>query len=191
MLEEQEEKNRSTLEYIMHYGALLGLFWMFRYLFKIGEAYWVHFIYFYALFSIISPLLMYIFYMRYLMQTPEIKHGFFGCLIFVVGICLFGSFFESAIIFAHLSFIDLDFFAKVSSTMIGINESSMKLFESMGSFKSMSSDEFANLRSIMESPRMIKVIYILGNMIELLFRGFFFALLIGLLTRNRRMNIKE
>lgn len=187
----QEQKSKSTLEYIMHYGALLGLFWIFKYLFKIGESYWVHFIYVYALLNIVSPLLMYIFYVKYMMQTPEVRHTFWKCILFIVGICFFGSFFEAAIMYAHFTFINPDVFANISAAMMGIMESMMQTMEKTGSFNDLSASEVAAIKTQMEGAAISKAPFIIAHMIQQVITGFIFSLLIGLLTRNRTINLNK
>lgn len=184
-MSEKLEYQKSTLEYIMHYGALLGLFWMFKYLFKIGESYWVHFIYGYALLNVVSPLLMYVFYMKYRMLTPEKVHTLWNCVLFVVGICFFASIFESAIMYAHFTFINPDAFANISAGTMGVTESMINSMEESGSFSNMAAEEVAALKARMEAMASSKVPYIAANVIQQLFTGFIFSLLIGLLTRNR------
>lgn len=186
-----DQKNKSTLEYIMHYGALLGFFLVFRYLFKIGESYWVHFIYFYGLLYFVPPILMYIFYMRYKMQTPEVKHTIWNCILFVVGINFFGSFFEAAIMYAHFTFINPDVFANISAEVMGIVEAMQKAMEESGAMKNMSEADIENMKSQMEAVGTSKALFITGNTINHLFSGFLFSLIIGLLTRNKTINLNN
>lgn len=176
-----EEQNKSTLEYCMYYGALLGLFWIIKYAFLIGYDYWVHFIYFHHLLNVVSPLLMYIFYLRYKTETPNLHHDVARCVIFVLGISFFGSFFESAIIYAHYAFINPDFFAKLSSVPLGLLDEIMIP-------NGLSGEELATFNKSKEIVANIfsnKITYLISNMIGNIFLGLIFSLLIGFLTRNR------
>lgn len=186
-----DHKNKSTLEYIMHYGALLGLFLVFRYLFKIGESYWVHFIYGYALLNFVSPILMYIFYIRYMMQTPEVKHTLWNCILFVVGISFFASFFEVAIMYAHFTFINPDVFANISASVMGITEGMMKSMEESGALKNMSAADLESMKTRMEAFATSKAPFLIGTILNHVFVGFLFSIIIGLLTRNRNITLKK
>ncbi len=181
-----QEQKKSTFEYLLYYGALLGMFWIFQYLFLIGRAYWEHFIYFYNLLNIVSPLLMYVFYMKYKAQTPEVKHNVKRCVLFVVGICFFGSFFEAAIRYAHYAFIDPSFFADLSGHFgAAIAKSSEKMFEDSSIFSKMTSEDIAMQKQMTESMVTSKAFFIIGFMLNQIFYGFIFSFLIALLTRNR------
>lgn len=96
---------RNLFQSVLHYGALLGLFWMFKYLFKIGEEYWKHFIYFYNVLQIGTPLLMYFFYTKYLLEK-NIASTIGKALIFSIGTGICASLFENVMIFAHYAFIN-------------------------------------------------------------------------------------
>lgn len=178
-----EEQNKSTLEYMMHYGALLGGFWIIKYAFLIGADYWVHFIYFHHLLNVVSPLLMYIFYLKYRSETPELKHDVARCVIFVIGISFFGSFFESAIMYAHFAYINPDFFAKLSSIPLG-------LIEDMMVPNGLTAEQLVSYNQSKEVVTEIfssKITYLLSNMMGNIFLGLVFSLLIGFLTRNRNV----
>lgn len=178
-----EEQNKSTLEYTMDFGALLGMFWIIKYAFLIGADYWVHFIYFHHLLNVVSPLLMYIFYLKYRSETPELHHDVGRCVIFVVGISFFGSFFESAIIYAHYAYINPDFFAKMSSIPLGlIND--MMIPEGLAGEQLTSFNQSKELIAEVFSS---KITYLVSNMMGNIFLGLIFSLLIGFLTRNRNV----
>ena len=176
-----EEQKKSTLDYTMYYGALLGIFWIIKYCFFIGQTYWVHFIYFYYLLDVVSPLLMYVFYLRYKSQTPELMHGVWRCVLFVLCISFFGSLFESVIIYAHYAFINPDLFANISAIYTGAIDN-LPVPED---FTAEQLQSFNQMRSIMVSIFSSKATYLIFNIIGRLFVGLIFSLLIGLLTRNR------
>ena len=180
-----QEQQRTTWEYMLHYGALLGIFWIFQYLFFIGQTYWVHFIYFYHLLNIGSPLLMYIFYLKYREQTPDLKHNLWRCVLFVTGICLLGSVFDAAIRYAHYAFIDPNYFANLSAVGIGIAESWLRVMDENGAFNSISSDQVATMKDQYITIMQSKTPYIISEIISRAFLGFMFSFLIALLTRNR------
>lgn len=184
------EQQKTTWEYMLHYGALLGMFWIFQYLFFIGQTYWVHFIYFYQLFNIVSPLLMYVFYLDYTTKTPERKHNLWRCVLFVTGICFLGSFFDAAIRYAHYAFINPDVFANLSAVGTGIAESWLKVMDKHDAFKHMSPEQVTTLKDQYIAVMQSKLPYIISEMISKVFLGFIFSFLIALLTKNRQSKIK-
>lgn len=176
-----QEKNKSILDYAMHYGALLGIFWIIKYCFFIGEHYWVHFIYFYHLLNVVSPLLMYVFYLRYRADNLEIKHNIGQCVLFIVGISFFASLFESVIIYAHYAFINPDFFTSISNMYTGMLDN-MPVPEKFSAEQLISYNQSKEIVSTVFSSR---ITYLILNIINQLFIGLIFSLLIGFLTRNR------
>lgn len=186
-----EEQKRTTWEYMLHYGALLGLFWVFQYLFFIGEAFWVHFIYFYHLLNIVSPLLMYIFYLKYRGSTPDINHNLWRCVLFVVVICFLGSFFDAAIRYAHYAFINPDVFANLSAAGVGLAEGWLQAFEKGGGFKDWPAEQIEALRNQYMVMMNSKWPYIIGEMISRVFWGFVFSFLIYFLTKDRNYTLNK
>lgn len=179
------EKKKTTWDYMLHYGALLGLFWVFQYLFYIGEAYWVHFIYFYSLLNVVSALLMYLFYIKYKEQTPELKHTIWRCVGFIVGICFFGSIFDAAIRYAHYTIINPDVFANLSAVGIGAAESMIEMLKENNVFKDLSPEQIAEIKDRQIAIMSQKSPYIISGMISKVFMGFIFSFLIAILTQNR------
>lgn len=176
-----EEQKRSTLDYTMHYGALLGMFWVFKYCFFIGQTYWIHFIYFFHLLNVVSPLLMYVFYLKYKSETQNQVHNIGKCILFVVAISFFGSLFESVIIYAHYAFIDPDLFANLSSKYVGAIEN----MPAPANFDAEKIVAFDEAKGIVGEWFSGKLIYIILNVFNQVFLGLMFSPLIGLLTRNR------
>lgn len=179
------EQQKSKLEYMMYYGALLGAFWIFQYLFFIGESYWVHFIYFYHLLNIVSPLLMYIFYLRYRSQTPNISHSVWGCILFVTMIAFFGSIFEAAIRYAHFAIINPDVFANIAVIGVGVAESALKEMEEKEMLAHLTPEQIVMISDKYTAIVTSKAPYIISYMLVRIFQGFTFSLLIALFTRKR------
>ncbi|MDR1881386.1 MAG: DUF4199 domain-containing protein [Prevotella sp.] len=114
-----KERGTSLLGYAMHYGAFLGLFWMFKYLFKIGAGFSDHvFIYVFYLLNVGTFLLIYIFTFKYKESEPDKPKGLWSCVFFVLLICFFASFFEAAIMYAHYTFVNPGAFVKMSAPFI-------------------------------------------------------------------------
>lgn len=180
-----EDKKKSTLDYMMHYGALLGFFWIFKYSFFIGQAYWIHFIYFFHLLNVVSPLLMYVFYLRYRAETPDLRHDTWRCVLFVVGISFFGSLFEAVIIYAHYAFINPDFFHKLSSAYIGLGIATVESLGKIELFVKIFQPRTEELKVMMEHLYSTKMVYVVFNLLNNLFMGFVFSLFIGFITRSQ------
>lgn len=106
----QEDKQISVLQYAMHYGMLLGLFWAFKYMFSvIGETIHV-FKYFFFLLNAATFLLIYNFYIIFRDADPKKQQDASNCLLFVIAMCFFASFFESMAVFLHIQIIDPSFY---------------------------------------------------------------------------------
>lgn len=162
------------IKYAMHYGALLGLFFIFKYLFWIGAGFSDFlFIYFYYLLNIGTFLLVYIFYFKYKFRdTGTGKPGnMLECMGFTVLMFFFASFFEGGIMYAHYQVIHPEFF------MTKIVEPTLKAMEL---FPFLVKDEAA-MRTIVTG----KSIYIISNFINNILLGFFFSLLMGFIARSR------
>lgn len=183
--ENMKEQNKSTLDYTMYYGALLGVFWIIKYCFFIGKDYWVHFIYFYHMLNIVSPILMYVFYLRYRSETPEVIHNVWRCVLFILGISFFASLFESVIIYAHYAFINPDFFASISNMYTG-------MLDHMPAADGLTGEQLTAFNQAKHTASTIfssRITYLILNIMNQLFVGLIFSLLIGFLTRNR--NLKQ
>lgn len=174
------ESNKSTLQYIMHFGALLGLFWVVKYLFQIGEIYWKHFIYFYFVLNIVSPLLMYFFYLNYLRLNPNIKHTILRCIGFLLGISVCALFFENAIIFARFTYLDTDtFYNMIIPVQKYINEYPFDKF-----YKQEQIESIKNFYAILLKPKTLLLFYLMINSFIQLISSLVFAILIGWLTNR-------
>lgn len=163
----------------MHYGALLGLFLMFRYMFWIGAGFSDFlFIYFYYLLNIGTFLLVYIFYFKFKFKNAETSkpRTVIECSLFTIMMFFFASIFEGAIMYAHYQLIHPEFF------MTKIVEPTLKAMEM---FPFLVKD-----KTIMENFLTGKSVYIISNFINNIFLGIFFALLMGFIAWNRTKQIK-
>lgn len=158
----------------MHYGVLLGLFLMFRYLFWIGSGFSdVLFIYFYYLLNIGTFLLVYIFYFKFKFRNAEASkpRTMLECMGFTVMMFFFASIFEGAIMYAHYQLIHPEFFmGKIVAPMV-------KMIETFPYPEEMK-------MSMMNMVHQ-KAIYIISNFVQNIFLGFFFSLLMGFIARSR------
>jgi len=168
-----KEKSTSLLRYAMHYGAILGLFWMFKYLFRIGAGFSDHvFIYVFYVLNVGTFLLIYIFTFKFKESDTEKPRGILGCILFVVLICFFASFFEAAIMYAHFKFIDPGYFLKMTAPYIDM----------VGSMPSLSPADKELLEGIFSN----KLVYIVSGFIGNTFLGLMLGLLMGLLVNAGR-----
>ncbi len=106
--------------YAMHYGLILGAFWVFRYLFLVVAEIGVsdRFKFLYYLMNIVTLILMYSFYYKYKASDVEKPKGGIYCILFMIMMCFYASFLEGAIMYAHYKFIDPAFFFFFSSVTI-------------------------------------------------------------------------
>jgi len=164
-----KEKGTILLKYAMHYGMILGLFWIFKYLFLIGSGFSDHvFIYLYYVLNAGTFLLIYIFTFRFKESDPERPKGILSCALFVTLICFFASFFEIAIMYAHYQFIHPEYFAKISQPVVDmVNNFYPPQYQAI----------------VLD---FIKPIFLLSQIISNTFFGFFFGLLLGWLVNTKR-----
>lgn len=177
---------KNMFQSILHYGALLGLFWMFKYLFKIGEEYWEHFIYFYSVLQIGTPLLMYFFYMKYL-QYSQKKSTIWKCILFCVGIGFCASIFEDAMIYAHYGFIN----SSVLYDMIGQINGVLNMDLMQQLFPTKSLTEVEDIRQSMldiYTPKFVLVVLLFSNSFAQTLLSLIFGLVIGIFLPS---NIKN
>ncbi|MBK5719490.1 DUF4199 domain-containing protein [Dysgonomonas sp. Marseille-P4677] len=167
-----KEKGASLLKYAMHYGMILGVFWMVKYLFLIGSGFSDHvFIYVYYLLNVGTFLLIYIFTFKYKDADPESPKGILSCVLFVTLICFFASFFEAIVIYAHYKFIDPSYFTKMIIPV-------MNMIEKMPN----PSDQKELLGKIFSS----QPIYIISEFIKNTMLGLILGLLMGLLVNSTK-----
>ncbi|WP_165020421.1 DUF4199 domain-containing protein [Dysgonomonas sp. ZJ279] len=175
-----EEKKASIINYAMHYGAILGLFWAFKYLVYVGASYWEHFIYLYYLLNAGTFFLIYIFYFRYKESDTEKMKSALQCAVFTILACFFASFFEGAMIYLHYKFIDPGYFAQMIHPFT-------ESIEQVKKMDMMSDEEFAESKKILYSIFNNRGTYILGKFIGNTFIGLIFGVLIGALG-NKKYN---
>lgn len=107
----QQNKNGLMINYAMHYGAILGVFWALKHLVAVGSAYIEPLIYLYYLLNAVTFVLLYIYYFKFRDSDPEIPKSAIQCIMFIISLCFFASFFEAAMIYIHLQFIDPAYFS--------------------------------------------------------------------------------
>lgn len=107
----QQNKNGLMINYAMHYGAILGVFWALKHLVAVGSAYIEPLIYLYYLLNAVTFVLLYIYYFKFRDSDPEIPKSAIECIMFIISLCFFASFFEAAMIYIHMQFIDPAYFS--------------------------------------------------------------------------------
>ena len=170
-----KDKGTTLLRYAMYYGMILGAFWVFKYLFKIGAGFSDHiFIYVFYLLNVGTFLLVYIFTFKFKNSDPEKPKGILSCIAFVTLICFFASFFESVIVYAHFQFIDPSYFAEMSGPL-------MDMVNNM--------PYPPQQKELMLDLVTSKPFYLLSNFIGNTVLGFILGLFMGLLinTQNKQM----
>lgn len=169
-----EKENVSITKAAMHYGALLGIFWLFKYLFLIGSGFSDHvFIYIYYLLNVGTFLLIYISFMKYRFSDSENPKSKIECILFTVMACFFASFFEGLIMYAHYQFIHPQFFVeKVAAPVIRM----MNALPYPDDVKTMFVSDFAYNKGL----------YIFSQALSNMIIGLVLALFICLLGGNKK-----
>lgn len=113
----------------MHYGLLLGAFWVIRYLFLIVAGIGVsdRFAFIFYLLNIVTLLIVYAFYYKFKISDPDNPKGVWECIIFTVLMCFYASFLEGAMMFAHFQFIDPAYFSRMIEPVMRSIETTPKM----------------------------------------------------------------
>jgi len=175
-----KEENVPMLKYALHCGAILGLFWMLKYAFLIISGFTTDlFLYLYYILNIGTFMIVYIFYFKYKFEDPQNPKGMDYCLMFVIAMCFFATFFEGALIYAHYKFIDPVFFENIS-------QRTLKMVESFSAgIPNYPQEAIDALGAIVTS----KAYYISMQFINNIIVGTFLGLILGFFSKNiKNMN---
>ncbi len=167
--------------YAMHYGLILGAFWVFRYLFLVVAEIGVsdRFKFLFYLMNIVTLLLMYSFYYKYKSSDTEKPKGAIYCILFMIMMCFYASFLEGAIIYAHYKFIDPAYFSNlVSITISGV--------DSMPKTGLISEENYAQTRDTMVAIYSSKITYIVFEFIKNIFLGLFLGLILNVVVSIKK-----
>ncbi|MBB4037378.1 hypothetical protein GGR21_003295 [Dysgonomonas hofstadii] len=171
-----KEKGTTLLRYAMHYGMILGLFWAFKYLFRIGAGFSDHiFIYVFYLLNVGTFLMIYIFTFKFKNADPDNPRGILSCIAFVTLVCFFASFFESTMMYAHFKLIDPGYFYKMTEPMV-----------EMVNNLSFPPEEEEPLRKFFMDLVTGKPLYIVSNFIGNTILGLILGLMMGLLINSQK-----
>lgn len=106
------DKNNNILSVAMNYALLLGLFWVFKYLFAIGGSYHDIFKYIFQLLSIGTPVVFYVLLCRYRDVALGGKILYGQCILFSLLLFIFASIPEAVIMSLHLLIINPEIVAE-------------------------------------------------------------------------------
>lgn len=168
----QQEKV-PMIKYAMHYGAILGLFWAFKYLFLIGAGFSdIMFIYIHAILGVVTFFLTYVFFFKYRDSEEGKPKNLLKCILFTATMGFFASIFEGAMMYLHYEIIDPLYFnsKKVEPFMHMINSIP----------NTMNAPNFEESKEILKSIFSNKAIYIFSDFIGNIFSMAFLGLIIGL-----------
>lgn len=176
---EVKEKDPSLVKYAMHYGVILGLFWVLKYLLLMGVAFSELFKYLFYVFNVGTFLLIYIFTYKFKESDAKQIKKASQCILFSVLLCLFASFFEGAIMYAHYKFIDPAYFTKIT-------EPFLLALDKVDKPASMSYDEYMKSKEIAKDLFSMETVHIMGKFIENIFLGLFLGVFMALVIGNRK-----
>lgn len=184
MTKNQNTENRLSLinKYAMHYGLLLGLFWIFRYMFLMigGAGVSDRFIFLFYLLNIGTLLIIYMFYYKFKTEDPDKPKGAFECILFTVLMCFFASFWEGAMMYAHFEFIDPAYFSKMISPILN----SIDNLPKMG----LTDQQFTETKPVLISVYSSKITYIIIEFIKNIFLGLFLSTILSFIVSPKRNN---
>jgi hypothetical protein len=164
--------------YAMHYGLLLGLFWVIRYAFLIVAGIGVsdRFAFVFYLLNIVTLLIVYIFYYKFKSSDLDKPKSAWQCIGFTVLMCFFASFLEGAVMYAHFQFIDPAYFTHMI-------EPFLKSIDTTPRMAFISEAEFVEVKRMMVSIYSSKLTYIAFEFIKNIFLGFFLSLILNFVVK--------
>ena len=167
--------------YAMHYGLILGAFWVFRYLFLVVAEIGVsdRFKFLYYLMNIVTLILMYSFYYKYKASDVEKPKGGIYCILFMIMMCFYASFLEGAIMYAHYKFIDPAFFSNLSSVTISAADSLPKT-------GLISEENYAQKREMMVAIYSNRISFIVFEFIKNMFLGLFLGTILNFVVSTKK-----
>lgn len=122
-MESKKENKSHLLEYTMHAGILLGLFWVFKYLFVIIGSKYPGMNIIGSILSIGTPILLYHLLIKYNTGWMDNKMRFGQGVQFTILLFFFASILESLVVYIHIQWIDPTYIANLYDNMIEIAQS--------------------------------------------------------------------
>ena len=107
-----EDKSK-IIPYTMRYGLILGVFWILKYAMKMGYETYPILAVISSLLSILTPLLILFFLVKYRLEAVGGTISFWHGLQFVIMLCFFASLLEMIIIVIHVRWIDPNFLSRL------------------------------------------------------------------------------
>lgn len=172
----QKEKNSMT-RFAMQAGLGLGGFWVFKYIFIIASSQYPALGYVNTFLSFLTPLLLLSYLIKFKSETTDNKLKYWQGVRVGILLFLFASVIESAIVIAHIVWIDPVFIAT-------INEQKIELAQSLG-FSDTIMEELKKQNSF--SP----FIFIFNQLINNLFIGFILSLILTPVASRINVDIKN
>ncbi|HHU26770.1 MAG TPA: DUF4199 domain-containing protein [Bacteroidales bacterium] len=164
-MESKEENKSYLLEYTMHAGILLGLFWIFKYLFVILGNKYPGMNVIGTTLSIGTPVLLYYLLVKYNAGWMNREMRFGQGVQFTILLFFFASILEALVVYIHIRWIDPAYLAHLYDSMI-------ELAEALGASK-------AIVTRLAEQPLPNAFTYIFNNVIMAdVFIGLLLSLLI-------------
>lgn len=174
-----EQEKVPMIKYAMHYGAILGLFWIVKYLFiVVGGFAGDVFIYLSSLLSVGTFMLVYAFYFKYRDSDADRPNSIVKCILFVATMAFFASIFEGAIMYMHYEVIHPEFFN------LNVAGKTLKATEQMNNLWNPANTEEA--KQMMYDLTHSKSIYIISQLMSNVVSLTFIGLIIALFADKRK-----
>jgi hypothetical protein len=166
--------------YAMHYGLLLGAFWLVRYLFLIVADAGVsdRFAYIFYLLNIVTLLIVYAFYYKFKTSRTGALRGVWECVLFTVMMCFYASFLEGAIMFAHYQFIDPAYFNRMVEPVMRTLEATPKM--------GFQDKDYEYAKEITAAILSNKLTYIVTEFVKNILLGFFLGFILNFVVKINR-----
>ncbi|MDO5523462.1 MAG: DUF4199 domain-containing protein [Bacteroidia bacterium] len=113
-----QENKSQLINYAMHAGIFLGLFWILKYLFVIGSTRILALNLIGSFLAIGTPLILYYFLIKYKTSITGNKMGYWHGVRFGITLFFFASILEAVMVFIHITWIDPAFVGKLYENMI-------------------------------------------------------------------------
>lgn len=118
-----KEDKSQLMNYAMNSGLILGIFWIFKYLFVIGATQFPFLAILQSLLSIGTPLILLYFIVKYKNQIEGSRIGFWHGVQFSILLFFYASLIEAIIVMIHVLWIDPNYISNTFENIISIAES--------------------------------------------------------------------
>lgn len=158
------------VNYAMHYGVILGFFWVFKYLFHIGARYYPTLEVIYAMLGMGTVFFLYYLTVRYRDRINDGHITYLQSVSFATLLCFFASLIEAVVSYLHYTVIDPAYISSINAQAI----ETLKQLNLLG-------ENIEEIDRLSFSPLYYTVSQIIGNVLI----GLILSLLYGVIISKK------